>query len=215
MTVQPEIRIEAGEVSKIIEAAGLEVAAAEPTAGKLRAILAQTVSEMLRNAPTRKPLTRREFEKVERLHDRFDQLLRSYQGTGNPPPMLPVYTLESGKQITTWERWLDSLKLHGGKREESINWAAVGELLVIYEMLFETAVVTENAEFGDSKPVAFLRAAFALVKRGVADERIQIAPWYYMAPGVSSLNARLKDLRANEMRFARNRIDCRLRTLGQ
>lgn len=207
MTIKPETLIDGTEVSAIMEAAGLEVIADPPSATKLLDILAQAISEIIRKAPDRKRMTRREIERVEKLHDRFDTLLRSYQGTGNPPPLLPTVPLESGTHLTPWQRWLDTLKFHDPKRQDSINWTAVANLLVIYEMLFGKTVVAENAEMGDSKPVVFLNAAFALVKSSVAEDRIRIDPWYYKAPSVSSLNARLRDLRANEMRFARKRID--------
>lgn len=196
----------AEKIDRIIRAAGLEVAADPETTLKLAAILGRTVSEMIRMAPSRKALTRKEMERVEKLHDRFDSLLRSFQGTGNPPPMLPTVRYESGVVVTEWQRWLYALRFHEPTRQKSLNWRAVGELLVLYEMIFETRVTAENAESGATRPVCLLKAAFAAVKEHVPKEQERIAPYYYIVPSVSSLNSRLGELRTREMKFAEHRI---------
>jgi hypothetical protein len=193
-------------ISSIIAATGLQPPAHQEKVERLEAYLSAVILNLARKAPTRKALGPAEMRKVGQLHDKFDALLRSFQGAGNPPPMLPWTTLESGTPVTPWTHWMDGLAFAGQGRPEQLNRGAVGELLAIYEQLFERTAVAENAELGESAAVRFIRACLRAVRERVPPERVLLAPWYYQVPSVSSLNGRMDHLRKHELRFGRERV---------
>lgn len=189
--VDPEI------VQAIIDAAAPCTPAVGDRGDRLRACLAESVRRIVRKAPSRKLLTPREMERVMKAHDRFDKVLRSVQGAGNPPPML-WREYDSGTPMTPWTHWMESLKFREEK-EELLNWKAIGELLAIFEALFGERIVQSNSDAGDSCPMCFLKEAFAAARGLVPQEKQDLARWYYIAPSASSLNKRLDRLRAEEM----------------
>jgi hypothetical protein len=193
-----ELLIDPEAVRTIIRAAGRRVAAEGVLLERLEACLAEAISRAIRKAPAKKLLIPREMRSVMKAHDRFDKLLSSLQSAGNPPPMLPSATMESGSRETPWTRWMDGLAFRSEK-EELLNWEAIGEFLAIYEALFAERIMKANADTGVSHPVSFLKAAFRAVKAKVTAEQHDLARWYYQAPSVSALNERLERLRLEGM----------------
>lgn len=196
MSESPEPSIDRSLLLRIVKAVELPVAATEPEAERLLACLGEIIRLVIRRAPTGPRMTQRQMDEVMKAHDTFHELLASFQDSWNAPPPLSTKSLQSGAPVSPWTRWRDRTRFEA---DDQLNWNAVGELIAVYEALFAETVATANEDVGESRPLAFLRETFAVVRELVPAEVRDCDRYYYIAPSNSSLNKRLKRLRRDEI----------------
>lgn len=180
--------IDVDAIDRIIRETALPLPANKALNALLRDYLRVRLTNLVLRAPVKSQVSRKQYEKVARLHEEFKNALEVLQDTSDPPPLLAAKKNILGQARDPWVGWLSRVRFLDEATSErgrnpSGNRDATGELVAIYRKLYDREPSANTSSEKKAPPtLRFIKACMNEVKLASERQHAIINPTYFKAP---------------------------------